>query len=216
MLDFNQLPTAIDINLYKYNYLDNQIWTRIKNEVDYIEPTDDSVVVSREQVMMLLDVYYSKTINKIKSIGSEFLHKEVTTPWFLYHACTEMIDLKFIKFTLNTDKQYTRMLEIEGERMVKFDFKILSMTINLFDFFRSSELVKINKVLIDLDIFEEGIPYARIKLDNFLDRLDGYVTKSLDSGDTDNKEVDLIVSFIDLIEPKIDRDNPLVLFVTDY
>ena len=215
-MDFNQLPTAIDINLYKYNYLDNQIWTRLKNDTDIIEIGDDSIIVSREQVLALLDVYYSRDINKIKSIGAEFLHKEVTTPWFLYHACNEMIYLKFIKFTLNTDKQYTRMIEIDGEKMVKFDFKILSMTVNLFDFFTQSELKKVNKVLVELGLFEEDMPYSRLKIDKFLDTIEAYINDVDNFEDTNNQVVDLLVSFMDLIDPKIDRDNPLVLFVTDY
>jgi hypothetical protein len=215
-MDFNTLSTAIDITLHKYNYLDNQIWTKIKNQVDHIELDGDSVLVSVEQLYTLLEANYSRTINKIKSVGAEFLHKEVNSPWFLYAVCNEMSYLQYIKFTLSYDKKYTRMLEIEGEKMVKFDFKVLSMTVGLYDFFTKSELDKVNKVLIKIGLFQPDVPYLRIKLDEFLTKVDDFIAESYEADESIKQESDLLASFMDLIDPKIDRDNPLVLFVTDY
>lgn len=215
-MDFNQLATTIDIVLYKYNYIDNQIFTRIKNEIDYISVNEDSVVVSCDQVSALLETYYARDINKIKSVGSNFLYKEVTTPWFLYQVCNDMMCLKFIKFTLNTDKKYTRLLEIPEGKVVKFDFKVLSMTVNLFDFFTATELKKVNKVLVSLGLFEKEVPYARIQLNTFLDTIDQYIANFENLMDKNNQEVNLLAYFLDLIDPKIDQDNPIILFVTDY
>jgi len=215
-VDFTLFSTAINATLYKYNYLDNQIWTRLKNTVDYIEIEHDSILVSSDQLIEFLEINYRPIVNRIKAVGAEFLHKEVNTPWFLYAVLNEMQDLQYIKFNLNCDKKYTRLVEIDGDKMIKFDFKVLSMTINFYDFFTKSELDRLNKSLVRLNLFEEGVPYLRMLLVDFLNKIDEFVSKSYDADESVKKEADLLASFMDLVDPKLERDNPLVLFVTDY
>ena len=163
-----------------------------------------------------LEINYRPIVNRIKAVGAEFLHKEVNTPWFLYAVLNEMQDLQYIKFNLNCDKKYTRLVEIDGDKMIKFDFKVLSMTINFYDFFTKSELDRLNKSLVRLNLFEEGVPYLRMLLVDFLNKIDEFVSKSYDADESVKKEADLLASFMDLVDPKLERDNPLVLFVTDY
>jgi hypothetical protein len=215
-VDFTLFSTAINATLYKYNYLDNQIWTRLKNTVDYIEIERWSILVSSDQLIEFLEINYRPIVNRIKAVGAEFLHKEVNTPWFLYAVLNEMQDLQYIKFNLNCDKKYTRLVEIDGDKMIKFDFKVLSMTINFYDFFTKSELDRLNKSLVRLNLFEEGVPYLRMLLVDFLNKIDEFVSKSYDADESVKKEADLLASFMDLVDPKLERDNPLVLFVTDY
>lgn len=215
-VDFTLFSTAINATLYKYNYLDNQIWTRLKNTVDYIEIEHDSILVSSDQLIEFLEINYRPIVNRIKAVGAEFLHKEVNTPWFLYAVLNEMQDLQYIKFNLNCDKKYTRLVEIDGDKMIKFDFKVLSMTINFYDFFTKTELDRLNKSLVRLNLFEEGVPYLRMLLVDFLNKIDDFVSKSYNADESVKKEADLLASFMDLVDPKLERDNPLVLFVTDY
>lgn len=217
-MDTNLFPTAVDVTLHKYNHFDNQMWIRIKNDLNYIEVSGDSVMVSKEQLLNLFDIYYIDEINRIKSVGAEFLHKKVTTPYFIYMMCVDMPNLQYIKFTLSLDKSFNRIIEIDGDKILKFDFKVLSMTVNLYDMFNPRDLSIINPILESLNILEDEIPYSRLKLIDILDPLDRWISATMDH-DIEDGEVDpipLVTSFIDLIDPKTERDNPIVLLVTDY
>lgn len=217
-MNTNLFPTAVDVTLYKYNHHDNRLWTRIVNELDYIQVDGDSVMVHIQQLHILLDNYYIDEINKVRSVGAEFLHKKVTTPYFIYMMCVDMQNLQYVKFTRSYDKSFSRIIEIEGDKILKFDFKVLSMTINLYDIFNPEDLKLVNPILEDINILEEDVPYSRIKLVDLLDSLDNWVNSTIDE-DIDPDEVDpmpLITTFIDIMDPKTERDNPLVLLVTDY
>jgi hypothetical protein len=218
-MNISNLPTVVDVTLYRYNHLDNRLWVKIKNDLDYIEVDKDSVIVDIDQLKKLIEANYSSMINRVKSVGSDFLHKKVNSPYFIYMMLDDLTNLKYLKITKSYDKEFTRLLEIDGDKLLKFDFKILSMTIRLHDWFYTKELKVLNPILEELKILEDGVPYNRIKLIDLLDILDIWVNKEIDKDIDEDIEIDpmpLVTELMDLIDPKIERDNPLVLLVTDY
>jgi hypothetical protein len=218
-MNISNLPTVVDVTLYRYNHLDNRLWVQIKNELDYIEVDEDSVILEIDQLKQLLEINYTSMINKIKSTGAEFLHKKVNAPYFIYMMLNDMPNLQYIKMTRSYDKEFTRLLEIDGDKMLKFDFKILSMTLRLHDFYHDDELLILNPILEELRILEEDVPYKRIKLLDLLDILEIWVSREIDEDLDEELILDplpLITELMDLIDPKTERDNPLVLLVTDY
>lgn len=217
-MSISNFPTTVDVTLYRYNHLDNRLWVQIKNELDYIEVDEDSVIVSCDQIIALLGVHYNSMINKVKSVGADFLHKNVNAPYFIYMMCNDLQNLQFIKFTKSYDKTFTRLLEIDGDKMLKFDFKILTMTIPLYDMYSPEELEIINPILEDLKILKPDVPYTRIGMINLLDTLDIWVSGEIDEDIEDGQQdpIPLITEFLDMIDPKIERDNPNVLLITDY
>lgn len=42
-----------------------------------------------------------------------------------------MPNLQLVKFNLSYDKKFTRLLENDGNKVLKFDFKVLAITIRL-------------------------------------------------------------------------------------
>jgi hypothetical protein len=218
-MNISNFPTVVDVTLYRYNHLDNRLWVKIKNDLDYIEVDKDSVIVDIDQLKKLIEANYSSMINRVKSVGSDFLHKKVNSPYFIYMMLDDLTNLKYLKITKSYDKEFTRLLEIDGDKLLKFDFKILSMTIRLHDWFYTKELKVLNPILEELKILEDGVPYNRIKLIDLLDILDIWVNKEIDKDIDEDIEIDpmpLVTELMDLIDPKIERDNPLVLLVTDY
>jgi len=103
-------------------------------------------------------------------------------------------------------------------KILKFDFRILSMTIKLSDIFEEEDLRIINPVLESLGILEENVPYARLKIVELLDTLDNWVELEMENdlieGEPD--AVPLITTILDLIDIKVEGDNPVTLLVTDY
>lgn len=217
-MNISNFPTAVDVTLHRYNHMDNRLWTQIKNQLDYVDINEDSIVVSISQIRALLDSNYISLVNQIKSTGAEFLHRKVSSPYFLYMMCFDMQNLQLVKFNLSYDKKFTRLIEDEGNKLLKFDFKVLAITIKLSDIFEIEDLHIINPVLESLKILEHNIPYARLKTIDLLDTLDAWVESEmeydLEEGDPD--PVPLVTTLMDLIDIKTEHDNPIALIVTDY
>lgn len=57
-MNISNFPTAVDVTLHRYNHMDNRLWTQIKNELDYVDLNETSVVVSISQLRSLLDDNY--------------------------------------------------------------------------------------------------------------------------------------------------------------
>lgn len=210
--EFSSMPTAIDVTLYKYNYIDNKLWAQIQNDLDFIELGNDSIMVSSPQLKVILDRYYQNSINKIKSIGSDFLHKEINTVFFLFQILLEMENLQYIKLTLNKDKKYSRIIENNGVKMIQFSFKLLTATFRLFDLYDEFELPLVNTILEELDILEPGVPYTRLNAKELYNSILLY----LEEKDPEDVEAGIVTDILDILEAKIEKEDPLILLITDY
>ena len=211
-MEFSNLPTSLDVTLYKYNYIDNQLWARIYNELDYIEIDEDSIIVHTDLLIELLQEHYQPMLKKIGSVGADFVHKEVNTIYFLVMILQQFEKVSFIKFTKSYKKEYSRMIESLDEKMIRFDFKVLTATFRLAEFFTRRELKIINKHLFEAKILTDQIPYNTYKLSELLDTFDQILAKV----DQDSTDADLFAGLLDLIDQKLESDNPTVLLVTDY
>jgi len=210
--EFSSMPTAIDVTLYKYNYIDNKLWAQIQNDTDFIELGNDSIMISTSQLKFVLDTYYQNSINRIKSVGSDFMHKEINTVFFLFQILLEMENLQYIKFTLNKDKKYTRLIEVDSVKMIQFSFKLLTATFRLYDLYEDTELPLVNKILEELDILEEGIPFARLNAKELYEDILFY----LEEKDPEDLEAGIVTDILDILESKFEKEDPLILLITDY
>jgi hypothetical protein len=210
--EFSSMPTAIDVTLYKYNYIDNKLWAQIQNDIDFIKLGNDSIMVSSSQLKFVLDTYYQSSINKMKSVGSDFMHKEINTVFFLYQILIEMENLQYVKFTLNKDKKYSRIIENDGVKMIQFSFKLLTATLRLYDLYEDDELPFVNKILEELEILEDGIPYTRLNAKYLYNTILFY----LEEKDPEDAEAGIVTDILDILESKIEKEDPLLLLITDY
>lgn len=210
--EFSSMPTAIDVTLYKYNYIDNKLWAQIQNDIDFIELGNDSIMVSSSQLKFILDTYYQSSINKIKSVGSDFMHKEINTVFFLFQILIEMENLQYIKLTLNKDKKYSRIIENDGIKMIQFSFKLLTATLRLYDLYEDDELPLVNTILEELEILEPGTPYTRLNAKELYNSILVY----LEEKDPDDIEAGIVTDILDILESKIEKEDPLLLLITDY
>lgn len=210
--EFSSMPTAIDVTLYKYNYIDNKLWAQIQNDTDFIELGNDSIMISSSQLKHVLDTHYQNSINKIRAVGSDFIHKEINTIYFLYQLLLEMENLQYIKFTVNKDKKYSRIIEHDGVKMIQFSFKLLTATLRLYDLYEDDELPIVNKILEELDIFENRIPFARLNAKDLYETILFY----LEEKDPEDIDSGIITDILDILESKIEKEDPLLLLITDY
>ena len=215
VVDLSLFPTSIDVTLYRYNYLDNKLWTQLKNQVDYIEVDQNSIIVTNSQLEAIIAANYSDEINKIKSTGSKFFHTQVNSIYFIWAMVQEMSNLQFVKLTRSLDKDYTRMLNTaEDEKTIEFDFKLLSITIKLAEIFNTEEVAVINEALYQLGILDRGEPYTRLKAVEVIGALDDLINALED--EILSERVGVLSELLEVFTFKIERDNPLTLLVTDY
>lgn len=202
----------IDVVLYKYNYFDNRIWTGAKNQLHYVEVNPQSILVSPSDLKEHVAETYPNELNKFKAIGSEFLHKDANSIYFMNKFLVQMPRMKWIKLTLDKSKNYSRITGMgDAPKSINFSYKILHATVRLYDIFTEEELLALNKILLELNLLEPNIPYMRHNLSTVTDRLDNW----LNSADSD-EEIDVVAILLDCIDPKIQGDNPEILLVTDY
>jgi len=206
--DMSLLPTAVGVTLYKYNYIDNKIWTQLNNQVDFIEVDSNSIIVSAAQMRYFLEVNYKNEINKFNSIGSDILHKEINTSFFLYKMCEEIENMQYLKITLNNKKEYTRLKEIDGNKILQFNFKILTATLRLTDLYNDADLKKANKAFKAIELFKD-VPYTRINAKELANLIDSNM-------DEEDENFAVLLDILDILEHKMEGDNTLILLITDY
>jgi hypothetical protein len=210
-MEISHLPTTVDVTLYKYNHYDNMIWTLVRNELNWINVDQDMMIVYVPELIELIEDKFELMLNKIAALGGEFLHKDVNSIYFLYMMCSDMERLQYIKLTLSKKKSFNRMMTMDDSKVLKFDFKVLTVTLRLREFFSRKETQIINSVLEKSNLLEKGVPFAQYKLSHLLNRLDDILSDIIDSD-----AGDLIAGLLDILDPKLENDNPLVLLVTDY
>ena len=206
---------VIDIILYKYNYYDNKIWTGVKNKMDFMVVNEQSVLVSPKALGEYVAEAYPNELNKFKSIGSEFLHKDANSIYFINLMLSEMKHLKWVKLTLDKSKNYSRLVSDQmDEKRISFSYKILHATFRLYDIFKDADFEAINEILYSIELLSKGKPYKRHKLVEIIEKLEMWMEKN--AFDQSNEAVELLGMLLDMIEPKMEGDNPEVLLVTDY
>lgn len=216
---FNTFNTVdvIDVVLYRYNYYDNKVWTGVKNNLDFIVVNDQSILVSPYYLKKYVEKTYPTELNRFKSIGSEFLHKDANSIYFINNMLNHMNKLKWIKLTIDKTLKYSRVVgdhSGENEKRISFSYKILHATIKLHEIFDNEEdLRSITKVLVELDLLEKNIPYQRNSLIEITTKLDSWLNRA--SVDNDD-EVEVVATLLDVLDPKLEGDNPEILVVTDY
>lgn len=210
--DLSLMPTAVDVILYKYNYIDNKLWTQLHNDTHFIPISEDSIMVSTSQIKSVLENNYLSTINRIKSVGSDVVHKEINSVFFLYQMCLEMENLQYIKFNLHKDKSYSRMINIEDKKVLQFSFKVITATLRLFDLYTEDELPKVNKILEEIGVLYPEKPYNRVFASELSDKIDMYVESHSD----DDHNAGIVLDILDILEPKMEIENSLILLITDY
>ena len=212
-LNINHIATIISATFYKYNYIDFRMWTQMKNQLDYKELNNTTILVSIDQLREFMVRNYINDINKLTIEGATVPVKEATTIYFMHRVCVEMKNLKYIKIQLNSDKAFTRIVKVEEESHIKYDFSIVKGVLNLAKIFPQNDLDILNILLHDIGLLKEDIPYSNYPTSEILTRLDKYV---LLENDNKSKKTELALSLMDTIETVVEQDNPNLLLITDY
>lgn len=130
--------------------------------------------------------------------------------YFLSNIIGKLNNLKLITFVISNEKDFSKILKFEQKNIISFNFNIIEGIFDLTKVFDRTDLDTFNKNLIQMGIFPskylERRPYVYMKTEvlfHIIDAIDA--NKSLDS-----------LQLIDFIDPKLEKDNPMLLVKTDY
>lgn len=208
------IPTHIKFTLYKFDYIDSVIISRVLKECRNWNAADDSLYLIKTDSFKNA-VFNSKRlrgeINKVKEMGvngSPDIKPNTIT--FLWSILDKLPNVEWLTFNISYDSKFTRLVKIEKQKILNFYFKIEEGVFDLTKVFDRSSLDIINKKIIEYEImpnkYLERSPYFYMETSFLLDLLE-------------ELEFDGLLDTFDLLEnidPKLEEDDPMLLVITDY
>jgi hypothetical protein len=201
---------VVDITLYRYNSVDNRIWAILKSSDVHKKLSDQSILISAESLKTILLSNFKKEINRVESLHSSIVHKEATSIYFLWKMLEDLLGLRWVKFTLNTNVVYNRVVDIEDMKTIKYSVKIIRGTLRMFDIFTTAQLPLINTILHKANVLRPNQQFTIIKADDLVTKLDILLAKN------NSSEIATPVNAILAEVEAYQTDNPELLLVTDF
>ena len=208
------IPNHISFTLFKYDYFDSIIISRVKKECKNVSQIEGEYVVKKDSFMNAIKTSkrIRSEIQKAESLG--YMPNPSVKPNSVYFLCSifnRLPNLEFLSIKVNDDKKYSRLIKNEsGLPILSFHFNILEGIFDLTKLLEIKELDLFNKTLIDFNILENKYlnrkPYFYMKATAILDILASMeIEGKLNS-----------FKIVDYIDPKLEEDDPILIVKTDY
>jgi hypothetical protein len=209
-----EIPTHIKFTLYKSDYIDSIIISRVLKECKNWNNTEDKIYTVKAESFKnallssaRLKTEIAKTQTHNLESNANIKHNSITFLWFIFK---KLPNLDWLSFNISYDKNFTRVVKFENKEILNFFFKIEEGIFNLTKVFDRKSLDIINRKKIEFGLmpnsYLDRLPYFYLKASVLFDILieleaDG----SLNTFD-----------LLDQIDHKLEEDDPLLLVITDY
>jgi hypothetical protein len=209
-----EIPTHIKFTLYKSDYIDSIIISRVLKECKNWNNTKDKIYTVKAESFKnallssaRLKTEIAKTQTHNLESNANIKHNSITFLWFIFK---KLPNLDWLSFNISYDKNFTRVVKFENKEILNFFFKIEEGIFNLTKVFDRKSLDIINRKKIEFGLmpnsYLDRLPYFYLKASVLFDILieleaDG----SLNTFD-----------LLDQIDHKLEEDDPLLLVITDY
>lgn len=205
---------VIDVTLFKYNHYDNLIFTKCLNQLDYLRVDDDSILVTPDQLQALFELNFEKDLRRINAITFELIHKDASSLFFLNKILEDFYRLKWVKLTLSKRRNFSRLVEDfeKTSRQIKYSYRVVHSTIRLNELMDVDTILKLNSRFEGVGLLDKKTPYSRRKLKTIIYGLESI----MHNADIDEEEAEAISLLFDVIDSKLEGDNPDVLLVTEW
>lgn len=201
---------VIDITLYKYNSIDLKLWGILNRDSDAKRAGTDSIIVSTDRMKQYLKHGFQKDVNRFHAVSGVNIHKEATSIYFIWQIFDTMPNLRYIKFNINKNSSYNRIVNVDQVKTIKYDIKTLRGSMRMFDLFHPHELAMANAVLVKAGILSEKEKFKVFRLKPFLESLDLFQSENNTS-----EILGVTNAFIHSLEQH-EQDNPEMLLITDW
>jgi len=209
-----EIPTHIAFTLYKHDYVDNLIISRVKKECRNESKKKNEFIVSLEGFQHAISSSAFLRAELKKTISQDLLPNPNFKPnsiFFLQSIINRLPNLNKITFKISDEKIFSRLVKVDGGReIVSFHFNIIEGTFDLTKILDRVQLDTFNKRFMDVGIMKnkylERISYFYIKATVLFDVL----------SEMDEAQVFDAFDIITSVDPKIEEDDPILLVKTDY
>jgi hypothetical protein len=208
------IPIHISFTLFKYDYFDSVIISRVKKECKNLSKIDGEFTVKKDSFINAIKT--SKRIrNEIRKAEEFSLSPNPSIKpnsiYFLWSIFRRLENVEFLTFSVNEDKKYTRLIKNEaGVSVLSFYFSIVEGIFDLTQILSREDLDEFNKTLIKFRILKnkylERKPFFYMKASAIIDIL----ATMEEEGKID------AWGLIDHIDPKLEEDDPILIVKTDY
>ena len=209
-----EIPTHIAFTLYKNDYIDNLIISKVKKECKNRSKKKNEFIVSLDnfqdaiQTSTFLKAELKKTLDQDLLPNPNFKPNSI---FFLRSIINRLPNLTDITFKVSDEKVFSRLVKVDGGReIVSFHFNIIEGTFDLTQILDRVQLDTFNKRFMDVGIMKnkylERTPYFYIKATVLFDIL----------SEMDEAQVFDAFDIITSVDPKIEEDDPILLVKTDY
>lgn len=200
---------VIDITLHKYNSIDLRLWGIISRFSTTKTLGDNTMLLSVDDLKKIIYNAFKSEISRFKAISDVAIHKEATSIYFINQILDTMSNLMYIKFTLNTNSSYSRIVNIDQIKTIKFSTKTLRGSIRLFDIFNEHEADVAGMILRRANLLGPEDHFMVMRVRKFLSTLDLFLSEN------NTTEVYNIINAIIQRVEVYESDNPEMLLIAD-
>ena len=209
-----EIPTHISFTLYKNDYIDNLIISRVKKECRNESKKKNEFIVSLEEFQHAIQTSTFLRAELKKTLDQDLLPNPNFKPnsiFFLQSIINRLANLNKITFKISDEKIFSRLVKVDGGReIVSFHFNIIEGTFDLTQILDRVQLDTFNKRFMNVGIMKnkylERTSYFYIKATTLFDIL----------SEMDEAQVFDAFDIITSVDPKIEEDDPILLVKTDY
>ena len=209
-----EIPTHIAFTLYKNDYIDNLIISKVKKECKNESKKKNEFIVSLEEFQNAIRTSTFLRAELKKTSDQDLLPNPNLKPnsiFFIQSIINRLANLNKITFKISDEKIFSRLVKVDGGReIVSFHFNIIEGTFDLTKILDRVQLDTFNKRFMDVGIMKnkylERISYFYIKATVLFDIL----------SEMDEAQVLDAFEIITSVDPKIEEDDPILLVKTDY
>ena len=209
-----EIPTHIAFTLYKNDYIDNLIISKVKKECRNESDKKNEFIISLDEFQYAIQKSAFLRAELKKTLDQDMLPNPNFKPnsiFFLQSIINRLPNLSMITFKISDEKVFSRLIKVEGGRqIVSFHFNIIEGIFDLTQILDRKQLDTFNKKFIDIGILSN----------KYLDRASHFYIKAALLFDilAEMEESQIMDAFdiITSIDPKIEEDDPILLVKTDY
>jgi hypothetical protein len=218
------LPYAVDITLFKYNYYDNLIISQLKKHTQ-LEPIpgDTSFVVTVEEFQEVLLNKFQRELDTAHSLTEITIKDGVNSIYFLDRIFNNFSNLAYVKVNISKTRQFSRLLQVANDRQViSFDYRIITSVIDFTKYFTTDESLKransfLSEInIIETDSFNRGKAYYTLTAQDFMTLINGIEENFMSDPTFEATYIDTLDIIYSLIDQKCESDNSRIILITDY
>ena len=209
MMETNlKYPLVIEVVMYKNNLVDNRILSEVRRnaKINQIGNSSANFYVPASDMKEILNQKFQKDLEQLSGLTQEQLTKRVNSAFFLHNVVNSFSNLRFIKFNVSDQKNYTR----KSEEGITFDYKILHAKVDLPELFDPKKLIEFQHLLIECGLWKYDkffpVPFIEISARDLImqiNHLEGSEDFVAEYGETIN-------SLLEVIDMKMEVDNSML------